>query len=365
MQMFCNKPANIDQPIFKNHNFVFKRKPIILSDKRVRWRGIADKINLSTKARLRLEWMIFYETVGDKNAYKTASHFNISAKTFYKWFKRFDNGKTRLLEDISTAPINRRKSTVTFTEECRIKRIRQEHLHYGKRKIARLYFNQFQEKLSSHKVQYIINRFNLYPDKVKHDKLKKKLKCQTKRNRIQKLEIKDEHWFLFHLDTIVFHWNHLKRYILTACDHYGKIAYARMYTTKSSKCAKDFLYRLHYLIDAPIANIQTDNGSEFYDQFKEAIKKLEILHWFSRPHTPQDNSVAEKFNQTIEEEWINDGHFTTDINNFNRELTGWLEEYNFIRPHQTLDYDSPFEYYLKALNINRNLLPMYSDSAIS
>ena len=42
------------------------------------------------------------------------------------------------------------------------------------------------------------------------------------------------------------------------------------------------------------------------------------------------------------------------------ELTGWLEEYNFMRPYQTLDYDIPFEYYLKTLKINNNLLPMYS-----
>jgi len=63
--------------------------------------------------------------------------------------------------------------------------------------------------------------------------------------------------------------------------------------------AKDFLYRLHYLIDAPIANIQTDNGSEFADQFKEALLDLKIAHWFSRARTPQDNAVAERFNQTI------------------------------------------------------------------
>lgn len=364
MQMFSIKPANITQPIFNSKGSVFKRKAIVLSDKAARWRGIAKDIDLSANARLRLEWMIFYQTVGEKNAYKTAKHFNISAKTFYKWYHRFDNGKVRLLEELSRTPIKRRESTVTFIEECRIKKLRERYMHYGKRKIARLYLNQFKEKISSHKVQCVINKFNLYPNKKKHEKIKKKLKCQIKRNRIQKLKIKDEHFFLFHLDTIIFYWNHLKRYVLTATDHHGKIAYARMYKTKESKCAKDFLYRLHYLIDAPIANVQTDNGSEFYDEFEKALSDLEILHWFSRPRTPQDNSIAEKFNQTIEDEWINDGHFTCDVNKFNRELIAWLEEYNFTRPHQALDYDSPFEYYLKVLDINNNLLPMYSDSAI-
>ena len=67
--------------------------------------------------------------------------------------------------------------------------------------------------------------------------------------------------------------------------------------------------------------------------------------------------IINKFDQTLEDEWINVGHFTTDIVKFNRELAGRIEEYNFMRPHQTLDYDIPFEYYLKTLS-------MYPDSVL-
>jgi len=355
-------PCVYDPPV--NGIKIFKQKPLCLMDNVSRWRSMAKDAGLSTKAMLRLEWMIFYETVGNHSASVTAKHFDITPKTFYKWFKRFDNGRVKLLEEGSRAPINRRKPEITFKEECRIRKLREDHLHWGKRKIAKLYKDEHNEVISSHKVQLVINKFNLYPDKIKHDKLKKKLKSQKQKNRIQKLEIKEEHWFLFHLDTIVFYWSGAKRYILTAIDHHGKIAYARMYKNKSSKSAKDFLYRLHYLVDAKITNIQTDNGSEFYDQFEDALKQLEILHWFSRPRTPQDNSIVERFNQTIQDEWINDGNFTTDIDKFNRNLTYWLEEYNFLRPHESLDYKNPFEYYLETLENNKNLLPMYSACTI-
>jgi IS30 family transposase len=352
-------PPNIIQPII--HGVVgFKRKPIILQDKVVRWRGIADKINLSPSGRLRLEWMIFYETVGNHNATKTANHFNISRKIFYKWFNRFDNGKVHLLKDQSKAPINTRKPEVTFLEECRIKRLRKEHIHYGKRKLAVIYLKEYGAKISSHKVQSVINKWSIYPDVIKHDKLKRKLKNQIKKNRIQKLKIKDEHWFLLHLDTIVIYWNGLKRYILTAVDHHGKLAYAREYKSKSSKNAKDFLYRLHYLIDADIINIQTDNGSEFYAEFEEALKQLSILHWFSRNRTPEDNAEVERFNQTLQTEWLNDGNFTPNIDEFNRNLTEWLIEYNFNRPHESLDYKTPFEYLEYIQTLNEKVLPMYS-----
>jgi len=339
---------------------LFKQKKLILQDKPTRWRGIADKIGLSPKGRMRLEWMIFYETAGNKNAYDTAKHFGIAPKTFYKWFNRFDNGKVKKLKDEKKRPKNVRHWEVTPHEECRIMKLRNENMHYGKSKIKKLYKDDYGEEISTWKIERVIRRHGMYPDQIKAEKQRAKLKNTVKRNRIQKLDIREEHWFLLHLDTIVIYWGSVKRYILTAIDHHGKIAYARMYTTKSSRSAKDFLYRLHYLIDADILNIQTDNGSEFFKEFEDALEQLSILHWFSRPRTPKDNSVVERFNQTLQYEWLNDGNFTPNINEFNRTLTEWLEEYNFKRPHQSLDYMSPFEYLESTLRQQQKLLPMYS-----
>ena len=364
MYIAAIKSPNVEQPTFRRNGykrfdpFITKDKPLLAMPER--WRKLAETLNLSAEAKLRLEWMIFYEIACDKDAYLTAKHFGVAPKTFYKWHKRFKDGRVRNLEEYSRTPTKKRRSTITLTEEIRVKELRTQHLHWSKKKLSKIYETVYHEKISAYKVQVIINKHNLYPDKVKHEKLKKKLKRNEGKNRIQKLDIKEEHWFLFHLDTIVFYWQHLKRYVLTATDHTGKIAYARMYTTKSSASAKDFLYRLHYLIDAPIANIQTDNGSEFYDQFEEALTLLKITHWFSRPHTPEDNAVAERFNQTIQEEWINDGYFTTNIHKFNKELTKWLIEYNFVRPHVTLDYMTPIEYLEDTLEKQQKLLPMYS-----
>ena len=41
----------------------------------------------------------------------------------------------------------------------------------------------------------------------------------------------------------------------------------------------------------------------------------------------------------------------------NQRLTEWLIFYNFTRPHQTLDYRSPFEYYQLQIK-KKKLLPM-------
>lgn len=362
MKIFSPSPPCLVQPVF-NGTKTFKTKPLVLQDNITRWRGIADKVNLSDKGRLRLEWIIFHETIGNHDAYLTACHFNITPKTFYKWFNRFDNGRAKKLEDGSSRPKTVRKWQVTAIEECRIMKLRKEKMHYGKMKIKTLYKKRYGEEISTWKVERVIRQHNLFPDQTKAEKQRNKLKNTSKKNRIQKLDIKEEHWFLLHLDTIVIYWGSVKRYILTAIDHHGKVAYARMYTTKSSRSAKDFLYRLHYLLDADILNVQTDNGSEFFAEFEEALGQLTILHWFSRPRTPKDNSIVERFNKTLQEEWLNDGHFTPIINDFNEALTEWLVEYNFERPHQTLDYLTPFEYLEITLEKQQKLLPTYSASA--
>jgi len=65
--------------------------------------------------------------------------------------------------------------------------------------------------------------------------------------------------------------------------------------------------------------------------------------------------VDERFNRTLKEEFIAMGNATADVVSFNRNLTEWLIEYAFVRPHQTLGYDTPWEFYQKT----NKVLPMY------
>ena len=74
----------------------FMPRPIVLQNKYQRWRGVARTLKLSKNVRVRLEWIIFYETKAKRNALLTCRHFCIAPKTFYKWFKRFDETNLRL-----------------------------------------------------------------------------------------------------------------------------------------------------------------------------------------------------------------------------------------------------------------------------
>jgi len=169
--------------------------------------------------------------------------------------------------------------------------------------------------------------------------------------------------FLFQLDTIVIYWNNVKRYILTAVDHTTRLGYARMYKNKSSRSAADFLYRLRYPVVQPIENLQTDNGSEFAWEFERATTRLGIQRYFSRVKIPKDNPEIERFNETLEYEWLYNFNLSLDPEELNLRLTEWLIECNFTRPHQSLACLAPVEYIEKELvKICSPVLPMWSAS---
>ena len=312
--------------------------------------------NLSREAKRRLSWMDHYRKTG--NASLTCRYFGISRETFYEWKRRYNPYHLESLEEKSRRPKRTRQWEVSRIEEFRILRLRRAHIRYGKEKLKVLYQQEYPEPVSSWKIQRVIEKHALYYHPSKTLKLRKKRKANQAKKRITELKKEVRTGFLVALDTVVRYWMGQKRYILTGIDTYSKIAFARMYTTKSSQKAADFLKRLHYLFDGKIENITRDNGSEFQGAFDQGLRELQIDGYFSRVKTPTDNPVDERFNRTLDEEFIQMGNMTSDCIVFNAKLTDWLIEYNFKRPHQALGYAVPVEYHYK----HQKVSPMYQSS---
>jgi transposase InsO family protein len=311
---------------------------------------------LSKEAKQRLLWMDHYRI--SKNVALTCRRFGISRQCFHKWRKRYDPFRLASLEEKSRRPTRTRTWEVSRTEEFRILRLRRAHIRWGKMKLRVLYEKEHGVPISSWKIQRVIEKHQLYFHPKKTEALRKKRKRNEPKRRITELAKEQRTGFLVALDTIERHAAGLKRYILTGIDVHSKIAFARMYPTKHSKHAADFLKRINYLFDAKIENLQTDNGSEFAKHFREAAAELSLPHYHSRPRTPKDNPVDECFNGTVEREFLQMGNMLTDCNTFNRRITEWLIEYNFKRPHQTLGYAVPVEYHYQ----NQKVSPMYPSS---
>ncbi len=329
-------------------------------DKFDHWRNLAEYWQLSGGAKQRLEWIIFYHSFGKKNALETARYFGISRKTFHKWKGRFNPKVIQSLEEKSRSPKNKRVWTVTKDEEQKVTTLRLESKSkWGKRKLKREYLRVYGRVISTNKIQKIINKNKLYPDPVERKKKVKKQKSflLKPKTRIHQFKKEFPNTIVWHVDTVQIWWYGSKRYIFTALEDKTKLAFGRVYETASSKQSTDFLKRLVYLTNDQMRVIHSDNGGEFAKEFEKACISLSIKQIYSRVKTPKDNPALERFNWTIQDEWLSVSEVGLDnTKDANQDLTLWLIKYNFQRPHQSLDYQTPIEY---AQLKYPEVLPMY------
>lgn len=325
------------------------------------WRSLAVYWGISPKAQLKLEWMIFYYTVGEKNASFTAKHFDISRKTFHKWLKRFNPKRIQSLEEHSRIPKKIREWEVTDKQEENIKTLRNKHVKWGKKKLKIQYQKEYGEEISTWKIERVIRKHHLYPDPEEHKRKYKRKRSRGKKVRINHFDTSTcSPGTLWHTDCIILNWYGTRRVIITALGHFTRLGYARVYNTNSSRNAADFLKRLVYLSGGDIQVIHHDNGAEFEALFKQACEKLAIQQVYSRVKTPNDNAALERFNWTVQDEWLSLSETGLDeISEANHDLTNWLIEYNRDRPHQSLEYDTPMQYAQKHYF---KVLPMWSAS---
>ena len=324
------------------------QKPIKIEQKWTLLRKLGKDI-LSPGAQERLEWIIFYHTIGEENATYTASYFSISRKTFHKYLSRFDERNLKSLEEQSRKPYHTRLWTVTKQEEADIIALRKKNMEYGKKKLKVLYLREYGKTISTWKVERVIRRYRLYPDKPKHNKQIERLRKSRPKVRIHTVKevIKGikQFGFLWHIDAIIIWWYGTRRVIFTAMEDKTKIAYARVYTTNLSSYSEDFLKRLMYLVEGKVEIMHQDNGAEFQGDFENACRALQILQIYSRARTPKDNPALERFNSTVQGEWLNFSEVgLDDIQDANEDLTTWLIKYNSYRPHDSLDNLTPLEY---------------------
>ena len=88
----------------------------------------------------------------------------------------------------------------------------------------------------------------------------------------------------------------------------------------------------------------SDRGSQYASsRYQELLLENGAAQSFSRPGTPTDNPVCERFIGTIkrEEIWI---RAYVDIADARRSITAFLHDYNLDRSHSSLEKRSPIEF---------------------
>jgi transposase InsO family protein len=140
-----------------------------------------------------------------------------------------------------------------------------------------------------------------------------------------------------------------KRYYqFTAIDDCTRFRVLRVYDHNTVKSAADFVDRLREQLPFAIKQIQTDNGSEFSEQFSWHLQDLGIRHRKTRVCSPEENGKVERSHRTDGEEFY-ERHRFVSVSHCVKLLKDWEREYNEERPHTALGDKTPKEYLLEKL----------------
>jgi putative transposase len=150
------------------------------------------------------------------------------------------------------------------------------------------------------------------------------------------------------------------RFQFSAWDMAVKFGAFRAYRRQTSTAPADFLHHLKTKFPFRIKAIQIDGGSEFMDQFEEACRRLEITLFTNPPGCPEMNGGVERSNRTSREEFYEVEDLALVTEELNRQLEEWEHTYNYLRPHQSLDYLTPHEYYLRWKKIKKSHVSLMS-----
>lgn len=294
---------------------------------------------ITEKALYKARVLAFWEKHG---LIATIEAFELKRRTLFVWKKKLKvgGGNFEALNDVSRAPKKRRKRLWKdgITEE--IRRLREEHPNLGKEKIY-MPLRRFCEQrgLSCPKPSTIGRLIKdcggLRVSPQKHTGSTYKPRSNRRKVLRKPKDLRAEYpGHVVALDTVERFVEGCRRYIITFEDIFTRFAFAWETTSHASEAAKEFFGYCRKAFPIPFTFVLTDNGSEFKKHFTEEIEKLHLVHYHTYPKTPKMNAHCERFNRTIQEEFVDyNAYYLKYPELFNQKLIDWLIWYNTERPH--------------------------------
>jgi transposase len=289
---------------------------------------------------MRLKWMDYIHE--GNSILKTSRHFDIPEATIRYWHNRYNPKNLSSLEEFSRKPKHTRRSLVPENIIERVIELRSRYKGWGKLKIQHLLKNEG-INLGQSKIQKIINQAGLR----RIVSAKKKYYQRKNRRHIYAVpkEVLKQAGGLVYLDV-----KHLilpgglKAYQFTAIDHATRLMKMKIFPKITSLCAKEFLEYLdrEYPFDR-IQYLGSDNGGEFMGKLDKELHKRNIIHVFSSPRSPRQNPFVERVIRTvIDEVYYYEG---LEVNRENQQarLDRFTKDYNEVRPHHSLNLNTPME----------------------
>lgn len=301
-------------------------------------------VEISDVAAFRIHVITHYYKYGLR---PTLDAFNLKKTTFHTWKRAYERNHRRVIALVpkKTRPTSVRRMETDWRLIDFIREMRIEHGNIGKA-MLKPFVDAYALQLGiptigATTIQKVIKRRNFTFEKRVYPKrqVNKFHKLRTRKSpKVQRPGF-------VQMDSIIVYVNYEKYLFMCCIDIFTKFAHVVSVETISSAQAQKVFKEFEELNPTKIYVVQTDNGSEFLRSFHSYLEEKLIRHQFIYPRSPKINAYIERFNRTIQEEFIlRNDEIYYDQQAMKRKLTKYLFWYNYQRPHRSLNYMSPINF---------------------
>ncbi len=287
----------------------------------------------------------------------TGEAFGIKRRTLYDWKAQLmkGRGKPEALNERSKAPHRRRRRLWPKEVTQGIRRLRREHPNFSKEK-SYPFLKAFCDGkgLRCPKARTLGRIIADASDKMRTVPMKVRPNGQRVRRRRAEKPRRPKGFVAKApgqcgaFDTVEMFLDGLRRYVITFTDLYSRFSFAWATNSHGSEAARELFGIVSSVFPYPLEHVLTDNGSEFMRHFDQELRRLHKVHWHTDPKTPKMNAHVERFNRTLQEEFLDDHEdLLLDPALFNRELIPWRLWDNGERPPWGLNLKSPVQFLME------------------
>jgi transposase InsO family protein len=282
---------------------------------------------------------------------EAASRFHVSAKTAAKWVGRYREAGATGLGDRSSRPHRspRLTSSPLIEKVLALRRLRYngwriaQALHLSRATVSRILRRAGMNRLASLDPPPPVVRYeHPYPGSLIHFDIKRLARIVKPGHRVHGDRTRETRGAGY-------------EYLHIAIDDHSRISFAAILPDQTHQSALLFFFMTRAFYSRfgfSVKRVLTDNGPCYRDhRFTRTLVQQHIKHRFTRPYTPRTNGKAERFIQTAIREWAYARTYQTSLER-EEQLDPWLHDYNFHRPHASLNHNTP----ASRARLNRNNL---------
>jgi transposase InsO family protein len=293
-----------------------------------------------------------------------AIQVGVSRQSLHKWLGRYRlDGLGGLMDRPRRPQFCPWQSPVEV--EAAVCELRREHPRWGPRRLA--------HELGRVGMEPAPSRMTVYRILVRHGLIE--VRKRGRRREDYKRWERDAPMALWQLDIVggVFLVDGTEVKVVTGVDDHSRfcvIASACVRATGRAVCLAFAQALGRYGVPEEVL---TDNGKQFTARFGRGGEVLfdricrdnGIVHRLTQPASPTTTGKIERFHQTLRRDLLADhGPFAT-LEDFQATLDAWVaDDYNTLRPHQSLDMASPADRFAPVPDTERQALPLRLPAAL-